>query len=113
MANITINDKYCQCDEEVLNYILHSSDKIEELEILTRILKKQVLDGEIHWHSQKQKRLLEKRRKEKYKQRIDKAIEYIHNHQIVFELSDRKGIQKWFDEFYKDLLNILRGKYDE
>lgn len=50
------------------------------------------------------------KRLDKKNNRIDKAIEYIHNHQIVFELSDRKGIQKWFDEFYKDLLNILRGE---
>ena len=42
--------------------------------------------------------------------KIYKAIEYIHNNQIVFELSDRKGIQKWFDKFYKELLDILRGR---
>ena len=46
---------------------------------------------------------------EHYKSRIDKAIEYIHNHQLVFELSSKKQIQYWFDEFYKDLLNILKG----
>ena len=43
-------------------------------------------------------------------QRIDKAIEYIHNHQLVFELSSKEQIQKWFDEFYRDILNILRGE---
>ena len=35
------------------------------------------------------------------------AIEYIHEHQLVFELSSKKQIQYWFDEFYRDLLNIL------
>ena len=44
-----------------------------------------------------------------YKSRIDKAIEYIHNHQLVFELSSKKQIQYWFDMFYKDLLDILNG----
>lgn len=44
-----------------------------------------------------------------YKSRIEKAIEYIHNHQLVFELSSKKQIQYWFDMFYKDLINILSG----
>lgn len=35
------------------------------------------------------------------------AIEYINNHQLVFRLSSKKQIESWFDEFYKDLLNIL------
>ena len=35
------------------------------------------------------------------------AIEYINNHQLVFRLSSKKQIENWFDEFYKDLLNIL------
>ena len=112
MANITINDKYCQCDEEVLNYILHSSDKIEELEILTRTLKKQVLDGEIHWHSQKQKRLLEKRRKEKYKQRIDKAIEYISHEWFKREQIGITHLSFSYDEL-QHILDILRGKDNE
>ena len=35
------------------------------------------------------------------------AKEYIYEHQLVFELSSKKKIQYWFDEFYRDLLNIL------
>ena len=38
---------------------------------------------------------------------IDKAIEYINNHQLVFELSSKKQISDWFDMFYKELLEIL------
>ncbi len=45
--------------------------------------------------------------------RINTAIEYIHNHQLVFELSNKKQIQKWFNEFYAELLSILRGKTNE
>lgn len=41
---------------------------------------------------------------------INKVREYIHNHQLVFELSSKEQIQKWFDEFYAELLNILRGE---
>ena len=42
--------------------------------------------------------------------RIDKAIEYIHNHQPVFELSNKEQIQEWFEkEYYVELLNILQG----
>lgn len=48
-----------------------------------------------------------------YKSRCEKAIEYIHNHQLVFELSSKKQIQDWFDMFYKDSLNILNGEYEE
>jgi len=36
-----------------------------------------------------------------------KAIEYIQNHQLVFELSSKKQISSWFDMFYKELLEIL------
>lgn len=42
--------------------------------------------------------------------RIDKAIEYIHNNQLVFRLSSKKQIEDWFDKFYIDLLNILKGE---
>ena len=38
-----------------------------------------------------------------------KAIEYINNHQLVFELSSKKQIAYWFDMFYKELLEILKG----
>ena len=47
---------------------------------------------------------------EDYKSRIEKAVEYIQNHQLVFELSSKKVISQWFDMFYKDTLNILNGK---
>lgn len=43
--------------------------------------------------------------------RINKAIEYIHNHQPVFELSSKEQIQEWFEkEYYVELLNILKGE---
>jgi len=60
----------------------------------------------------RQTKLLKERyqlEKENYKSRNEKAIEYIHNHQLVFELSSKKQIQYWFDMFYEDLLNILKG----
>ena len=45
-----------------------------------------------------------------YKSRCEKAIEYIHNHQLVFELSSKEQIQEWFEkEYYVDLLNILQN----
>ena len=42
--------------------------------------------------------------------RIDTAIEYINNHQLVFETSSKKQIEDWFDMFYKQLLEILKGE---
>ena len=42
--------------------------------------------------------------------RINKATNYIHNHQPVFELSSKEQIQEWFEkEYYVELLNILQG----
>ena len=41
------------------------------------------------------------------------TIEYINNHQLVFRLSSKKQIENWFDEFYKDLLNILNKGSDK
>ena len=49
-----------------------------------------------------------------YKSRNEKAIEYIHNHQPVFELSNKEQIQEWFEkEYYIELLNILNGGDEE
>ena len=42
-------------------------------------------------------------------ERIDKAIDYIHNHQLVFQYATINEIQDWFDMFYKELLDILKG----
>ena len=61
----------------------------------------------------KQTKLLKEKyqlEKEVYKLKNEKAIEYIHNHQPVFELSNKEQIQEWFEkEYYIDLLNILNG----
>ena len=38
-----------------------------------------------------------------------KAIEYIQNHQLVFELSTKEEIGQWFNNFYKNVINILNG----
>lgn len=44
---------------------------------------------------------------EKLKKDKKKAREYIKNHQLVFEISNKKQIAYWFDMFYKELLEIL------
>lgn len=50
------------------------------------------------------------RQRNEYKSRNEKAIEYAHNHQPVFELSSKEQIQEWFEkEYYVELLNILQG----
>lgn len=56
---------------------------------------------------------LELRKIFELQRRIEKAVEYIQNHQLVFELSSKKVISQWFDMFYKDTLNILNGRSDE
>ena len=46
-------------------------------------------------------------------ERIDRAIKYIENHQLVFQDSSKKEIDEWFKMFYKELLNILKGSDKE
>ena len=45
----------------------------------------------------------------KLQDKIDNTIDYINNHQLVFQDATKNEIQDWFDMFYKDLLDILRG----
>ena len=40
-------------------------------------------------------------------QRIDKAIEYIRNHQLVFKDATLEEIEEWFNQFYIDVLEII------
>lgn len=42
------------------------------------------------------------------KEVINKAIEYIRNHQLVFRDHTTEEIDKWFNQFYIDLLDILK-----
>ena len=50
---------------------------------------------------------------QKLKKQIDKSIEYIQNHQLVFRYHTTEEIDEWFNQFYKDVLDILRGKINE
>ena len=47
------------------------------------------------------------------KEAINKSIEYIQNHQLVFRYHTTKEIDEWFNQFYKDLLKILKGGENE
>ena len=49
----------------------------------------------------------------KYKEVIDKAIEHIQSHQLVFGYHTTEEIDEWFNQFYKDVLDILRGGINE
>lgn len=89
-----------QHTKEYLGEVLYEKDK--ELEKLKTKTKEQSLLL-IDYQDMEQKL-------EDYKSRIEKAVEYIQNHQLVFELSSKKVISQWFDMFYKDTLNILNGK---
>lgn len=45
---------------------------------------------------------------------IDKAIDYMQNHQLVFRDHTIEEIDEWFNRFYMDVLDILKGvKNDE
>lgn len=47
------------------------------------------------------------------KEVIDKAIEYIQNHQPVFQLNTKKQLEEMYYEFYKNILEILGDKENE
>lgn len=82
-------NEFITCDEiprPMLEGIKHLQQKVKQLE------------KELQITANKCKQL-ENIRKE--------VTEYINNHQLVFRLSSKKQIENWFDEFYKDLLNIL------
>lgn len=44
----------------------------------------------------------------KQKEIINKAIEYIQGHQLVFRDHTTEEIDEWFDQFYIDELDILK-----
>ena len=43
----------------------------------------------------------------KQKEVIDKTIEYIRNHQLVFKDATLEEIEAWFNQFYINVLDIL------
>ena len=49
----------------------------------------------------------------KLENQIDKSIEYIQNHQLVFRYHTTEEIDEWLNQFYKDVLDILRGGMNE
>ncbi len=77
MAIVEIGSEVYNIPEQVASKILDMSFKIEELEMEVRKLKKDVLDEEINWHSQRRKRMAEKREKLKYKQIINELEKYL------------------------------------
>ena len=44
----------------------------------------------------------------KQKEVIDRAIEYIRNHQLVFKDATLEETEDWFNQFYIDVLDILK-----
>lgn len=44
----------------------------------------------------------------KQKEAINKTIEYIRNHQLVFKYATLKETEDWFNQFYIYLLDILK-----
>lgn len=45
---------------------------------------------------------------QKQKEVIDKAVEYIRNHQLVFKDATLEETEEWFNQFYIDVLDILK-----
>ena len=116
MAIVEVGSEVYNIPDKVASKVLDLFDKIEELEMEVRKLKKDVLDGEIHWHSQKRKRMAEKRKKLKYKQTINEAIEYIEKHKQIAMFADlrKEGTHQYTIECDADeLLKILKGEVNE
>ena len=49
----------------------------------------------------------------KYKEVIDKTIEYIRNHQLVFKDATLEETEEWFNQFYIDVLDILKEEEND
>lgn len=47
------------------------------------------------------------------KEVIDKAIEYIRNHQLVFKDATLEETEEWFNQFYIDVLDILKEEEND
>lgn len=44
----------------------------------------------------------------KQKEVADKAVKYIRNHQLIFKDATLEEIEEWFNQFYIDVLDILK-----
>lgn len=44
---------------------------------------------------------------------FDKVIEYIQNHQLVFKEHTTEEIDEWFNQFYIDIMQILKEAQNE
>lgn len=97
------------------NYI---SNKYQELQKENEELKEQLHEASLTIQELIEKDIwcpsncekLEKLQQENKRQKevINKAIEYIRNHQLVFRDHTTEEIDKWFNQFYIDLLDILK-----
>lgn len=101
------NNKNTETLNEIHKATLNIKDeKTRELKQEIERLDKEI-KGYIEFNKYLQKEII------KLTNSIKEAIDYINNHQLVFELSNKKEISKWCDMFYKELLEILYKGIDK
>ncbi len=91
--------------EEIKDYL----KRVDELETKLMGEDKETYAWLIYGYNQCAKLLNEKEQQvKKQKEVIDKAVEYIRNHQLVFKDATLEETEKWFNQFYIDILDILK-----
>ena len=88
-----------QFNQDLTNLNIKYAETIEE--------QKQEIKAHIEFNKYLQKEII------RLTNSIKEAIDYINNHQLVIELSSKKQIAKWFDMFYKEVLEILYKGIDK
>lgn len=103
--NATIINKQ---EIEAIEFILNDNEFLEQQLHDASIQIQELIEKDIWCPSNCEK--LEKLQQENKRQKevINKAIEYIRNHQLVFRDHTTEEIDKWFNQFYIDLLDILK-----
>lgn len=85
--------------EDYSKYYIQGSDHY----LIPKDVFKELFNEMINW----------KEESKKQKEVIDKAIEYIRNHQLVFKDATLEETEDWFNQFYIDVLDILKEEEND
>lgn len=85
----------------------------EILEIINELLKKPTTELILQLMGLSAEYLILEHQYNKQKEIIDKSIKYIQSHQIVFRDATLEETEEWFNQFYIDVLDILKEEEND
>lgn len=92
-------------DRSMLDFMIGYFDGLKELNSEFKIFNKKLIQ-------EKSKLIFDKKElreeNKKLKETINKAIEYMQNHQLAFRYHTTEETDEWFNQFYIDILDILK-----